>query len=328
MVELTARIALESMMRATEDDATPIIRRLARVQARAILDGKVASDTGAGLLREAIAALRPFAGHVGKRGETLRLEWGRDHWTGTLTPENFYAASDIVRRFHALAANAKDKAEECPDCKRRVLTDNRSATGFLATCGRRLASIDQCRPGGCATPTYATDGEARYLIRKGGYYYRPNAHGYTSHKAEAGRYTLAEAVRHSHPNGPDGPRDGMDYVLDTDATDGATGGEEVREPQPYVCLNPDAEDIRLMLEGAVARCPCCEGTPSTFARLFPHSGIFQAHVSCTRCHMQVLYNARDLNEARAGALAAWSTRPTLTTTPGGDLLEQAGDDAL
>jgi hypothetical protein len=49
MVELTARIALESMMRATEDDATPIIRRLARVQARAILDGKVASDTGAGL---------------------------------------------------------------------------------------------------------------------------------------------------------------------------------------------------------------------------------------------------------------------------------------
>jgi hypothetical protein len=27
----------------------------------------------------------------------------------------------------------------------------------------------------------------RYLIRKNGYYYRPNAQGYTSHKAEAGR---------------------------------------------------------------------------------------------------------------------------------------------
>lgn len=36
--------------------------------------------------------------------------------------------------------------------------------------------------------------EAReYLIRKGGYYYRPNSHGYTTRKVEAGRYTKAEA---------------------------------------------------------------------------------------------------------------------------------------
>jgi len=54
--------------------------------------------------------------------------------------------------------------------------------------------------------------EAMYLIRKGGAYYRPNAQGYTVNIAEAGRYTLAEAESYSHPNGPDGPRDGISYM--------------------------------------------------------------------------------------------------------------------
>lgn len=70
--------------------------------------------------------------------------------------------------------------------------------------------------------------EAMYLIRKGGYFYRPNAQGYTTSKAEAGRYTLAEAWSHSHPNGPTGPRDGMDYMLDD--------------------------------EPAASKCPACDGT--------------------------------------------------------------------
>jgi len=55
---------------------------------------------------------------------------------------------------------------------------------------------------------------ARYLIRKGGAYYRPNAQGYTRNKAEAGRYTLVEAIFYSHPNGPHGPRDDIDYALE------------------------------------------------------------------------------------------------------------------
>lgn len=53
--------------------------------------------------------------------------------------------------------------------------------------------------------------EALYVICKYGGYYRPNAAGYTNNIAEAGRYTLEEAIRHSHPNGPDGPRDGITY---------------------------------------------------------------------------------------------------------------------
>lgn len=51
-----------------------------------------------------------------------------------------------------------------------------------------------------------------YLIRKGGAYYRPNAAGYTNNVEEAGRYSLEDAIRHSHPNGPNGPRDGIDYM--------------------------------------------------------------------------------------------------------------------
>lgn len=35
--------------------------------------------------------------------------------------------------------------------------------------------------------------DREYLIRKGGYYYRPDCQGYTTRKVEAGRYTKAEA---------------------------------------------------------------------------------------------------------------------------------------
>lgn len=37
---------------------------------------------------------------------------------------------------------------------------------------------------------------AFYAVRKEGYYYRPNAHGYTSRIEEAGRYSKEEARRH------------------------------------------------------------------------------------------------------------------------------------
>jgi len=52
-----------------------------------------------------------------------------------------------------------------------------------------------------------------YLIRKNGMFYRPNAQGYTCDPAYAGRFTLSDAIRHSYPNGLDGPRDGIDYMF-------------------------------------------------------------------------------------------------------------------
>jgi len=40
-----------------------------------------------------------------------------------------------------------------------------------------------------------SDEKREWLIRKGGYFYRPNCAGYTTRKIEAGRYTKAEAER-------------------------------------------------------------------------------------------------------------------------------------
>ena len=58
--------------------------------------------------------------------------------------------------------------------------------------------------------------ERPYLIRKQGYWYRPNASGYTDSAIQAGRYSLEEAECYTHPNGKNGPRDGMDYVHEKD----------------------------------------------------------------------------------------------------------------
>ena len=50
-----------------------------------------------------------------------------------------------------------------------------------------------------------------YLIRKGTYWYRPDCAGYTGSALEAGRYTKEDALKFTHPNGFDGPRDGLQY---------------------------------------------------------------------------------------------------------------------
>lgn len=73
------------------------------------------------------------------------------------------------------------------------------------TCQKRYAATD-CQQA-------VTDKGELYLIRKGGAYYRPKAQGYTNHIEAAGRFTLEEAISYSHPNGPDGPRDGITYEL-------------------------------------------------------------------------------------------------------------------
>jgi len=67
---------------------------------------------------------------------------------------------------------------------------------------------------------------AVYLIRKYGGYYRPNCQGYTRFKEEAGRYTLAMAISETHPNGPDGPRDGMTYIHEDDVLPLDAGGKD------------------------------------------------------------------------------------------------------
>lgn len=41
----------------------------------------------------------------------------------------------------------------------------------------------------------------KFGLKKRGLWYRPNAFGYTNREEEAGRYTIAEAHEHAHPDG-------------------------------------------------------------------------------------------------------------------------------
>lgn len=56
----------------------------------------------------------------------------------------------------------------------------------------------------------APDKSTGWLIYKAGRgWYRPNAQGYTNNTADAGRYSHADALSYSHPNGWEGSRDGI-----------------------------------------------------------------------------------------------------------------------
>lgn len=57
----------------------------------------------------------------------------------------------------------------------------------------------------------------QYVILKRGLYYRPNAQGYTGLLSEAGRFNRKTAFSLTHPTGPDGPRDGLEFFTEAQA---------------------------------------------------------------------------------------------------------------
>lgn len=66
----------------------------------------------------------------------------------------------------------------------------------------------------------STEPQAKeYFIKKRGLYYRPDSCGYTDRPILAGLYTLADAISASHPNGFDGPRDGISYLHESECGD-------------------------------------------------------------------------------------------------------------
>jgi hypothetical protein len=68
-----------------------------------------------------------------------------------------------------------------------------------------------------------------YLIFKAGRgYYRAEAKGYTLDVDEAGRFSHADAVAYSHPNGPKGPRDGITYRHQSEVQNGGNCEDELR----------------------------------------------------------------------------------------------------
>jgi hypothetical protein len=71
--------------------------------------------------------------------------------------------------------------------------------------------------------------ETDYLIHKSGRgWYRPEAKGYTLNADEAGRFTHSDAIAYSHPNGPDGPRDGLTFQHESEIQKGADCGKDLR----------------------------------------------------------------------------------------------------
>lgn len=66
-----------------------------------------------------------------------------------------------------------------------------------------------------------------YVIHKSGKgWYRPDACGYTFIASEAGLYSLQDAIDYTHPNGPDGPRDGLTYKLKSSVEAPSTCSDE------------------------------------------------------------------------------------------------------
>ena len=69
----------------------------------------------------------------------------------------------------------------------------------------------------------------QYLIHKAGRgWYRPDSCGYTLTESDAGRYSLEDAISITHPNGADGPRDGMTYRLASEISKGASCEDDLR----------------------------------------------------------------------------------------------------
>ena len=85
--------------------------------------------------------------------------------------------------------------------------------------------------------------DARFLIRKNGYFYRPDSAGYTTSKADAGRYTMEEAHKITHPNGQNGPRDGMSYIAEHLWPQGPT-------PQITLSAAMQLPEVRALVEAA------------------------------------------------------------------------------
>lgn len=81
--------------------------------------------------------------------------------------------------------------------------------------------------------------EDAYYIKKRGFYYRPNAQGYTLDYRQAGVFTLEEVQSYAYPNGPDGPGDGISYVPVSEIHIGLEGWlDKVQVHQPGEAQTP------------------------------------------------------------------------------------------
>lgn len=74
-------------------------------------------------------------------------------------------------------------------------------------------------------------------------------------------------------------------------------------------IEPDRFDINLILEGRLRGCPFCgDRLPAIINRINDASKVYRSAISCSKCDAQAAFNARDLDEARTGAIQRWNTR--------------------
>ena len=77
-------------------------------------------------------------------------------------------------------------------------------------------------------------------------------------------------------------------------------------------LDPDEFELRVAgTQGMIPKCPFCGRWPTIYTTYNEATGIFGARVICSGisgCHATMLYNARDREAARTGAIENWSKR--------------------
>lgn len=98
-----------------------------------------------------------------------------------------------------------------------------------------------------------------FLIEKNGWYYRPDASGYTGEKSEAGRYSFEEAAQRVGPNGPDGSQDGLSMWRESEAPEFSSGCPwDVKLLAPYKARIAELEGF---LEEVISRNPEVHRSP-------------------------------------------------------------------
>ncbi|SDG35618.1 hypothetical protein [Pelagibacterium luteolum] len=146
--------------------------------------------------------------------------------------QSYWARSAVLKAADLLEAIPQISDEECDHiCMGECATEGCENCGlhyyesggvgsyYCGACLRKIKALATKEP---------PDPSRGWLIHKAGRgWYRPNAQGYTNKTSEAGRYSRDEAESYSHPNGWDGPRDGITIKHESEVTPTPASGEQM-----------------------------------------------------------------------------------------------------
>ena len=134
--------------------------------------------------------------------------------------------------------------------------------------------------------------EHGYLICKYGMFYRPDSCGYTSSKSEAGRYSLNMAIDITHPNGADGPRDGMTCIHETEVPDPRADAKDTR------MRDEQAETVSMWVENFEAADRRVKALEKRIAELEAQNRELHMQVIASDSQAQMAYEEQGQLEAK------------------------------